>query len=130
MTRVAKDDSGQKGGPTFDLDAGLALLLSQREDVEGAAVAAAALGLQLNDEDGAAIAARRHQLHVVVLVADREWLQLVRQQQLLLAVVPAHLYQVIALRKGDIAAKQQGLLHVGHQTNLSDHLSCGGQRSS
>lgn len=126
---ASKADVGEKCGPTCELDAGRALLLSRREDVEGAEVAVVTVRRQLDDADGAAVAAGRHQLHVVVLVADAEW-QLVRQQQPLFATVPAHLRQGVPRPEGDVAAEQQGALRLSHQASRCYHLSWGGERST
>lgn len=94
---------------TSDADARLPFLRSRGEDVEDAAVTALVIRPHLLDGDVAGVVVRGGELHIGVLMADAHGdALLVRQQDLVVPVVPAHLPDDVACCCGDVTAEQQG----------------------
>lgn len=93
---------------TCDSDARLPFVLSRGEDIKEAAVAAFVIRPQLLDGDVAGVVVRSGELHVGVLMAEthRDAL-LVRQQNLVVPVVPAHLPDDFARFCCDVTGQQQ-----------------------
>lgn len=84
------------------------LRTSRRKYIKYAAVAALIIGTHLLDGDVAAVCARNVEVHAGLLMADRHGVvMLIRQQELVVRVVPTHLMDSVAWFCGDVASEQQ-----------------------
>lgn len=109
---------------TRDADARLAFLRPRGENVKDAAVAALVIRLHLLDGDVAGVVVGGGELHVGVLMADADGGALfVRQEDLVVPVVPAHLPDGVACRRGDVTAQQDGATCLCTQTGRSYDLT-------
>lgn len=81
--------------------------------------------MHLLDGDGAAVLERGGEVHAGVLMADGHGAALlVRQQELLVMVVPAHLMEDIVCSQGDAAAEQQREIYLYGETGPSRDCTC------
>lgn len=112
------------GGLTSDADARLAFLLTRGVNVKDAAITALVIGPNLPDGDVAGVVVRGVELHVGVLMAheDRDAL-LVRQEDLVVPVVPAHLLDFVVRCRGDVAAEEEGKTCLCIQMVKSDDFT-------
>ncbi len=112
--------SSLKVGLTSDADARLAFLLALGEHVKDAAVTALVVGPHPLDSDVAGVVVGGVEMHVGFLMADADrHALLVRQDDLVVPVEPAHLPDGVACCRGDVTAEQQGAACLCGQTGRS-----------
>lgn len=81
--------------------------------------------MHLLDGDGAAVLERGGEVHAGVLMADGHGAVLpVRQQELVVMVVPAHLMEDVVSSQGDAAAEQQREIYLYGEKGPSRDCTC------
>lgn len=109
---------------TSDADACLALLQACGVNVKDAAVTALVIRPHPRDGDGAGVIVGGGELHVGLLMADADGgALLVRQEDLLVLVVPPNLPDSVTHRRGDVAGQLEGATRLCTQTGRSYDLT-------